>query len=292
MLTEKPNTQSENLDQLSALEIARLINAEDHSVAEAVAAALPQIAEAIDAIVDRLAQGGRLFYVGAGTSGRLGILDAVECPPTFGTPPEQVQGLMAGGEGAFIRAVEGAEDDPERARQELQERNVKASDVVVGIAASGRTPYTIGAIEYARSLGAATIAIACNVPAPLLDAADIAIGVPVGPEVLTGSTRMKAGTAQKMVLNILSTGSMVRLGKAYGNLMVDVQITNKKLAQRARRILMQVTQIDEAAATELLQRADGHVKTAIVMHHLGLDAPAARAALDAAGGHLRTVLEG
>lgn len=291
MLTEKSNTQSENLDQLSSLDIVRLINEEDRTVAEAVAAALPEIGQAVDAIVTSLQQGGRLFYVGAGTSGRLGILDAVECVPTFGTQPQQVQGVIAGGERAFVRSVEGAEDDPALAESDLKERKLSADDVVVGIAASGRTPYTIGAVEFAKSVGAPAIAIACNVPAPLLEAAEIAIGVPVGPEVLTGSTRMKAGTAQKMVLNMLSTASMVRLGKVYGNLMVDVQITNAKLVERARRIVMQVTGVDAETADKLLQQADGHAKTAIAMHHLKTDATTARAALDTAGGHLRKVLD-
>lgn len=292
MLTEQQNPNSNALDQMSALEIVQVMNAEDRTVAQTVQAALPQIAEAVEAIVSAFDRGGRLFYVGAGTSGRLGILDAVECIPTFGTPPEQVQGLMAGGEAAFVRAVEGAEDDEAQARADLQAQALSAADVVVGIAASGRTPYAISAVQYAREIGAKTVGLACNVPAPLLDASDIAIGLPVGPEVLTGSTRLKAGTAQKMALNMLSTASMVRIGKVYGNLMVDVQITNAKLAQRARRIVMQVSGADETTAAALLEQSGGSAKLAIAMHHLNSDAEAARAALDAVGGHLRAILEG
>ncbi|MCA9890766.1 MAG: N-acetylmuramic acid 6-phosphate etherase, partial [Anaerolineae bacterium] len=243
-----------------------------------------------DVIAERMARGGRLFYVGAGTSGRLGVLDAVECVPTFSTEPEQVQGLIAGGERAFVRAVEGAEDSREQGKVDLKARDLSADDAVVGIAASGRTPYVLGALDYAREVGAAVISIACNVPSAVLDAADYPIPLPVGPEVLTGSTRLKAGTAQKLALNMLSTATMVRLGKVYGNLMVDVKVTNEKLVHRARRILMQLTGVEEAEAIRLLAASDQHVKTAAVMYHRGVDADVARDLLAENQGSLRAVI--
>ena len=291
MQTEQQNPNTMMIDSLSTLDMLRVINAEDMKVAQAVQAVLPAVAQAIDAIVGRFKRGGRLIYIGAGTSGRLGVLDAVECVPTFGVPPTMVQGILAGGMPAMIRSVEGAEDNPELAREDLRALPLTADDAVVGIAASGTTPYVIGALEYARAVGAATIGIACNAPAPVLDAADIAIGVVVGPEVITGSTRLKSGTAQKLVLNMISTGSMIKLGKVYGNLMVDVQATNIKLVQRAKRIIMAITGLtDDNAAADLLDAADREVKTAIVMHKRSVDAAEARRLLAAAGGMLRAVI--
>ena len=290
MLTESQNQNTLNIDALSTEQIVEVINNEDKKVAHAVEKVLLQVVKAIDAIVEALRNGGRLIYVGAGTSGRLGVLDAVECVPTFSTPPELIQGLMAGGERAFVRSIEGAEDKPELGKADLQNTSLSKSDIVVGIAASGRTPYVLGALAYARELGVRTIAISCNVPAPILDAAAIGIGIEVGAEVITGSTRMKAGTAQKMVLNMLSTGSMIKLGKVYGNLMVDVQITNSKLANRANRIVQQIAQVDEETAQELLQQAQNSVKAAIVMHIKQVDYATARQMLDKHQGYLRRVI--
>jgi N-acetylmuramic acid 6-phosphate etherase len=290
MLTEQSNPRTRDIDRLSTLEIARIINDEDKRVALVIEQATPQIAQAIDAIVNRIQQGGRLIYVGAGTSGRLGLLDAVECVPTFGTPPELVVGLIAGGERAFTKAVEGAEDNEQAGRDDLDAINVSSNDAVVGVAASGRTPYVVSALKYASEIGCAAIGIACNQPAPLLDVVDIKIALPVGPEVITGSTRMKAGTAQKMVLNMLSTATMIKLGKVYGNLMVDVQTTNEKLIHRARRIVSQVAGVDETAAADLLAQSGNDVKVAIVMGNRRVSADSAREILQMAGGHLREIL--
>lgn len=290
MLTEQINPNTQHIDRLSTLEMVRLINNEDRLVAGVVADTLPQIAAAIDAITARLREGGRLIYVGAGTSGRLGILDASECVPTFSVPAETIQGVIAGGEIAVTQSVEGAEDDRDAAQVDLAGVQVSARDAVVGIAASGRTPYVLAAVAYARAQGAVTVGVSCNVPAPLLDSVDIAISLPVGPEVITGSTRMKAGTAQKLVLNMLSTATMIKLGKVYGNLMVDVQVTNEKLAQRARRIISQVTGLDDGAAAALLVSAGNHVKTALVMHRLGVEREEAQSRLQAADGYLYRVI--
>lgn len=290
MLTEQQNPKTLNLDQMETSEILNIINDEDKQVAITIEKALPAIAQAVDIIVEQLRQGGRLIYIGAGTSGRLGVLDAVECVPTFSTSPELVQGLIAGGERAFVRSIEDAEDKPELAEADLARISLSAQDVIVAIAASGHTPYALGAVAYAKSIGAKTIGLACNVPSALLGEADIAIGVSVGAEVLTGSTRMKAGTAQKMVLNMLSTASMVKLGKVYGNLMVDVQISNAKLEQRARRIIMQIAKINEKKAATLLQDAQGNVKTALVMHFKQIDYSQARQLLKEAKGHLRNII--
>lgn len=288
--TESDNPASRHIDTLSTSEIVALINAEDAKVAAAVQAALPQVAQAVDAIVSSLSAGGRLFYVGAGTSGRLGVLDAVECVPTFSAPPDLVQGVIAGGERALTQAVEGAEDDPAQARRDMQARGVTAADIVCGIAASGRTPYVVGALEYARELGASTIAISCN-PGPAIgELAAVSISVDVGPEVISGSTRMKAGSAQKMILNMLSTAAMIRLGKVYGNLMVDVKVTNQKLQQRAVRLVRQITDVDENHAERLLAQANNEVKSAVVMHMKQVDASAARNLLSQAGGRLRAVI--
>ena len=291
MLTEQRNPKTMGIDRLTTLEMLQVINDEDAKVAAAVREAVPAIAEAVDATAARLREGGRLIYIGAGTSGRLGILDAVECVPTFSVEPELVQGIIAGGEPAFTRSVEGAEDEPDRGRADLQAVNVSAKDVVVGIAASGRTPYVTGALNYAREVGAKTIGISCNRPAPVLDAAEIQIAALVGPEVLTGSTRLKAGTAQKLILNMLSTATMIKLGKVYNNLMVDVKVSNQKLADRARRIVCEVTGIEPDEAAALLEQANQEVKPAIVMAVLGVSADEARSRLAAKNGMLAQVLQ-
>ena len=290
LTTERDNPASYDIDRLPTIDILRLINAEDKGVATAVQRALPQIATAVDAIVEALAAGGRLFYVGAGTSGRLGILDAVECVPTFSTAPGVVQGIIAGGETALTQSIEGAEDDAELAKWDLTARGAGAADIICGIAASGRTPYVIGALQHGRAIGARTIAIACNLESAIGALADISIGVDVGAEVITGSTRMKAGTAQKMILNMLSTGAMIRLGKVYGNRMVDVKITNGKLGWRARRLVQQLTGLDGARAKDLLVKANNEVKTAVVMHRLGVDIDEAQRLLERAGGRLRQII--
>jgi N-acetylmuramic acid 6-phosphate etherase len=292
MVTEQRNPRSMGIDRRPTLEILQIMNEEDTAVTQAVRRALPTIAEAVDMITERLRGGGRLFYVGAGTSGRLGILDAVECVPTFSVPEELVQGVIAGGEQALTHSVEGAEDRPELGSSDLMARSLTAQDAVVGIAASGRTPYVVGALIYARHIGAATVGISCNAPAPVLDAADIRIPVIVGPEILTGSTRLKAGTAQKLILNMLSTTTMIKLGKVYNNLMVDVKVSNQKLADRARRIVREITGISTDEATALLAQTNNEVKPAIVMAMLHVSADEARAKLAAASGMLGEVIEG
>jgi N-acetylmuramic acid 6-phosphate etherase len=290
MLTEQPNPRSAHIDQLSTLEMLQVISDEDATVALAVRRVLPAIAQAVDTITEHLRQGGRLLYVGAGTSGRLGVLDAAECVPTFSTAPEMVQGILAGGEAALTGSVEGAEDDRDAGYRKMTDLEVNARDVVVGIAASGRTPFVIGALTAAAERGAATVAIACNEPAPILDLARIPIAAVVGPEIIAGSTRLKAGTAQKLILNMLSTASMIRSGKVYGNLMVDVKVTNQKLAQRARRIVSQVTGVNDEDAARLLEQTHNEVKPAIVMALLGVTPDEARARLEAVGGMLRAVI--
>jgi len=285
------NPHTRELDNLTSLELVRLINAEDAKVAGAVAAEAGAVARAIDVIADRLGAGGRLVYAGAGTSGRLGVLDAVECPPTFNTDPGQVVGLIAGGREGLVRAVEGAEDSAEAGRQDLEDIDLTSADVVVGIAASGRTPYVIGALDYARKKGAFAIGFSCNREAEISRHADLCILPLVGPEVLTGSTRLKAGTATKMVLNMLTTGAMVRLGKTYSNLMVDLRASNVKLMDRAQRIVETLTDCKGMEARELLERCDGEVKTAVVSERLQVSAQEARERLKAARGHLRRVLE-
>jgi N-acetylmuramic acid 6-phosphate etherase len=290
MTTEDRNPRSQDLDLLSSLEIARLINSEDHSAAAAVSKALPAIADAIDAIAARLSGEGRLFYIGSGTSGRLGVLDAVECPPTFGVPAGLIQGVLAGGYAACHSAVEAAEDDPDRGKEDLRERGLTSRDAVVGIAASGTTAYTMGALKWARSAGALTVSLACDPGAPISREADIAIEVDTGPEVLTGSTRMKAGTAQKMVLNMLSTAVMVRLGHVYGNLMINVQPKNRKLQRRALSILREVTSASEQQARAALKES-GELKIAAVMLRHGCSAAEARRRLAQAPG-LRSALQG
>ncbi len=290
MLTETRNPKTMHIDQLSTLEIVQVMNQEDATVPQVVAKALPEIARAVDAIVEGIRAGGRLIYVGAGTSGRLGILDAAECVPTFSTPPELVQALIAGGEGAMTDAVEGAEDRADEGRQEVLVLNLTPHDVVVGIAASGRTPYVIGALEAANEIGAVTVAVSCNAPAPILDIAQIKIAAVTGPEVVTGSTRLKAGTAQKLILNMLSTASMIKLGKVYGNLMVDVQVTNQKLEQRAQRIVAEVVGVSETEAEKLLQQTHQEVKTAIVVGLLHITPEEARRKLAETHGILRKVI--
>ncbi|WP_257609769.1 N-acetylmuramic acid 6-phosphate etherase [Oenococcus oeni] len=265
LTTEARNKRTMNLDRMTIHEFATIMNQEDQSVPLSVANSLATIENAIDSITKHFKQGGRLFYIGAGTSGRLGVLDAVECVLTFGIEAEMVQGLIAGGPSAMTLAVEGAEDDDKLASSDLKKRALTAADVVVGIAASGRTPYVIGGLDYADSLGAATISLACNQNSEISKHAQIAIEVPVGPEILTGSTRLKAGTAQKLVLNMLSTGAMVGIGKVYKNLMVDVRPTNEKLLIRSKRIICQATNCDEATAAEVFEKADRNVKLAIVM---------------------------
>lgn len=290
MLTEQRNPNSLGIDQRPTLQILQIMNDEDATVAGAVRETLPAIAEAVDMIAGRLRGGGRLIYTGAGTSGRLGILDAVECLPTFSVEPELVQGIIAGGERAIMRSVEGAEDNPQAGRADLQAVNLSAGDAVVGIAASGRTPYVIGALDYAREIGAGTVAITCNRPAPVLDAAGIKIAALVGPEILTGSTRLKAGTAQKMILNMISTATMIKLGKVYNNLMVDVRVSNQKLADRARRIVSEITGLTSDEAAVLLEQTGQEVKPAVVMALLGVSADEARTRLAQKQGMLAEVI--
>jgi N-acetylmuramic acid 6-phosphate etherase len=292
LTTEARNPASEDLDGLTAPQIVRLISSEDQKIADAVAEQADQIAMAIDVIADRLGRGGRLIYIGAGTSGRLGVLDAVECPPTFNTHPSQVVGLIAGGYTALTSAVEGAEDRPELAVEDLKNVQLTDGDVVVGIATSGRTPYVIGSFDYARGIGAYTIGLSCNRDPQMATRCDLSIAPVVGPEVVSGSTRMKAGTATKMVLNMLSTGAMIRLGKTYGNLMVDLRASNTKLADRARRIVRAVTNLSDHDSERLLKECGGEVKTAIISHYTGYNSADARRLLEASQGHLRTALQG
>lgn len=288
--TERRNPASAHIDELPTLEMVKIVNGEDQKVALAVEKILPEIARAVDIITDRLARGGRLFYLGAGTSGRLGILDASECPPTYGVEPELVQGVIAGGIPAIFKAQEGAEDNPELAKEDLAERGFGKGDVLVGIAASGRTPYVIGGLQYARKLGAATIALACSANAAIAEYADIALLPVTGAEVVTGSTRMKAGTAQKLVLNMLSTVTMIKLGKVYGNLMVDVKTSNAKLEERAKNIVMEATGCSREESIAALSEARGNAKLAIFIHLTGADFAAGQAALARADGHLAQAL--
>jgi N-acetylmuramic acid 6-phosphate etherase len=288
--TEERNPLTRDIDNLPTLDMLTLINAEDQKVALAVRYELPNIAAAVDAITARLQRGGRLIYIGAGTSGRLGVLDASECPPTFSTPPELVVGLIAGGYAALMDAVEGAEDDREGGAAEIAELDVNENDCVIGIAASGRTPYAIGGLQEAKKRSALTVSITCNRPSPLEELVEIGIAPVVGPEVISGSTRLKAGTAQKMVLNMISTAVMIRLGKTYTNLMVDVQPTNAKLRQRARRIVAEATGLDLQRATEILSACKGEVKTAIVAVLAGISPERARIRLHETGGYVRKAI--
>ena len=291
LITEQRNLNSMNVDSLSALEIVQLMNEEDKQVPLAIEKCLPQIAQAVEHIVAAFQQGGRLVYIGAGTSGRLGVLDASECPPTFGVSPEMVKGIIAGGERALRHPIEGAEDSKTQAVVDLQTIQFSSKDVLVGIAASGRTPYVIGALEYAKSLGSVTVSIASNPNSAMANIVDIAIDTVVGPEVLTGSSRLKSGTAQKLVLNMLTTTSMILMGKCYQNLMVDVQASNEKLKARAIRIVMQATDCDKALAEETLKQADQNAKLAIMMILSGLDRAQAEALLEKHHGKLQLALK-
>ncbi|MEW2631938.1 N-acetylmuramic acid 6-phosphate etherase [Streptomyces sp. NPDC048389] len=291
LTTEAFRPELADIDRLPTLEIARTMNGEDASVPAAIAARLPVIADAIDATAERMARGGRLIYAGAGTAGRLGVLDASECPPTFNTDPSEVLGLIAGGPTAMVTAVEGAEDSKELAAADLDGLKLTADDTVVGISASGRTPYAVGAVEHARGLGALTIGLSCNADSALAAAADHGIEVVTGPEFLTGSTRLKAGTAQKLVLNMISTITMIRLGKTYGNLMVDVRASNDKLHARSRRIVALATGASDKEIESALEATDGEVKNAILVILGAVDAPTASTLLSRAKGNLRAALQ-
>lgn len=291
LATERRNPNTTQIDRASTLEMLRLINQEDQQVALAVEQVLPQIAAAVDLIVAQLKRGGRLFYIGAGTSGRLGILDASECPPTFGVEAGLVVALMAGGDSAIRQAVEGAEDRPEGCVADLQAQNFSCLDVLVGLAASGRTPYVIGGLTYARSLGAPTIAVACSPNSQIGALAEVAIEPLPGPEVITGSTRMKAGTAQKLVLNMLSTGAMIRLGKVYGNLMVDVKASNQKLIERCKQIVCEATGLKRPQAEALLEATNYDVKLAILLEKTGLPLAQATQLLQQAEGYLQRAID-
>ncbi|MFJ7178143.1 N-acetylmuramic acid 6-phosphate etherase [Streptomyces massasporeus] len=291
LTTEAFRPELADIDRLPTLDIARLMNGEDATVAGAVAARLPEIAAAIDAVAERMARGGRLVYAGAGTAGRLGVLDASECPPTFNTDPSRVVGLIAGGPDAVVTSVEGAEDSRNLARADLETLALTPDDTVAGISASGRTPYAIGAVEHARARGCLTIGLACNPGSPLAAAADHGIEIVVGPELLTGSTRLKSGTAQKLVLNMLSTITMIRLGKTYGNLMVDVRASNDKLRARSHRIVALATGASEEDIERALTATDGEVKNAILALLADVDGPTAARLLEESDGHLRAALK-
>ncbi|AFQ15649.1 N-acetylmuramic acid 6-phosphate etherase [Bacillus thuringiensis] len=291
LTTEIRNEKTMNLDEMSTIQFLKIMNEEDTKVADNVRSELSQIAKAVDAIVEAKRKGGRLIYIGAGTSGRIGLLDAVECPPTFGTASEEVVGLIAGGKEAFIKAVEGAEDSKELGVQDLKDINLTDKDILVGIAASGRTPYVIGGLEYANSIGVQTVAVSCNKESEIGKKASIAIEVNNGPEVLTGSTRLKSGTAQKLICNMLSTASMVRLGKVYGNLMVDVQLTNEKLVERAKSIVMEATSSDYETAEVFLKKADNNPKIAIVMILTGFSKEEAMQRLEETQGFIRQAIK-
>jgi N-acetylmuramic acid 6-phosphate etherase len=290
LLTEARNPASAELDRLDAAAIVALMNAEDAKVVEAVGAEAAAVAQALEWTAERFRRGGRLIYVGAGTSGRLGVLDASECPPTFSTPPEMVVGLIAGGPAALTRAVEGAEDDPRRGAADLEALGAGPDDLVVGIASSGRTPYVLGAIRHARAAGAATVGIACNRPSLLGEIVDLEIAPLVGPEVVAGSTRLKAGTATKMILNMITTGAMIRIGKTLGNRMIDLQPSNEKLRIRSRRMLRELAGVDDDRAASLLDQAGGRLKPALVMALAGVDAASARELLTQAGGQVHAAV--
>lgn len=292
LVTESRNQASAEIDTLSTLDMLSVINQEDQKVALAVQSQLPNIAQAVDAITQAFADGGRLIYMGAGTSGRLGILDASECPPTYGTHPDLVVGLIAGGHQAILKAVENAEDNAELGQDDLKALNLSAKDVVVGIAASGRTPYVIGGLHYANSVGAMTVSVACNPGCPMEKEARIAITPIVGPEIVTGSSRMKAGTAQKLILNMLTTGAMIRSGKVFGNLMVDVEATNAKLIQRQTNIVVEATGVSPQQAEQALNACERHCKTAILMLLADIDAKQAKQRLADHNGFIRQALTG
>ena len=290
MLTETQNEKTLNLHSMSSIDIVTIMNEQDSQITEIIQRVLPQIAQAVDLIARNLKHGGRIFYVGAGTSGRLGVMDAAECVPTFGTEPEMVQGIIAGGENATVLAKEDAEDYFEDGQDALKRKDLKSKDVVVGISASGKTPFVIGAVSHANEIGSSTIGVACNVPSSLLDHVALAIALPVGPEILTGSTRLKAGTAQKMVLNMLSTASMVQLGKVFQNLMIDVKPKNQKLIQRAQNIVKKLGQVDTERAKNILEESGNDVKIAILMAKLGIDTESARELIILHGGYLNQAL--
>ncbi|GIV61037.1 N-acetylmuramic acid 6-phosphate etherase [Rhodocaloribacter litoris] len=292
LATEQRNPHSRHIDLAPVREILEVINTEDHLVPVAVRREIPYIEQAVHLVVSAFRRGGRLLYVGAGTSGRLGVLDAAECPPTYGTPPEMVQGLIAGGREAMFRAQEGAEDREEDGARDLEAFGLRAEDVVCGIAASRRTPYVVGAVRYARGQGCKTLFVTCTPRSEFNLEVDVAICPVVGPEVVMGSTRMKSGTAQKLVLNMITTAAMVRLGKVYENMMVDLQMTNLKLVERSKRTVMMVTGVDYAEAERVLKAAGGHVKTALVMILAGVDAREARQRLERAGGFVRPAIAG
>lgn len=291
LVSETRNPQTMDLDALTTIELVNRFNQQDTLVAQAVKATLPEVAKAVDAAAQALKAGGRIIYMGAGTSGRLGVLDASECPPTFGVPHGLVVGLVAGGPGALLKAVEGAEDNAQLGEDDLKALSLNATDLVVGLAASGRTPYVIGGLKYASAVGCTTVAVSCNPDSPIAHEADIAISPVVGPEALTGSTRLKSGTAQKLVLNMISTGAMVKFGKVYQNLMVDMKATNVKLVDRACRMVVEATGVTRDIAEKVLKQTDFEVKPAILMVLTGLDASAARAKLAAHQGFLRAALE-
>ena len=290
LTTEQADPRFAHLDEMSVDQIVATMNAADFDVPAAIATALPAISAAIRSAEPRFVAGGRLVYVGAGTSGRLGVLDAAECPPTFQTDPSRVVGLIAGGRNALVDSTEGAEDDPAAGARDIDAAGIEAADVVVGLAASGRTPYVLGAVTRSRELGALTIGLACNSPAELSTVAELGIEIPVGPEVLAGSTRLKAGSVEKQVLNMISTALMVRAGRTYGNLMVDMAATNGKLRERAARLVSLIAEVDQATAIEALARADQQVKTAVVMLVRGEEAEAARTRLAAASGRLAAAI--
>lgn len=292
LVSETRNPRTMDLDALSTLDMVTRFNEQDALVAQAVKATLPSVALAVDAAFEALHAGGRIIYMGAGTSGRLGVLDAAECPPTFGVSHDKVIGLIAGGPGALLKAVEGAEDNPQLGEDDLKNLGLQARDVVIGLAASGRTPYVIGGLHYARDCGCRTVAISCNPDSPVAQAADIAISPVVGPEALTGSTRLKSGTAQKLVLNMISTGAMVKTGKVYQNLMVDMKATNLKLVDRACRIVMEATGAQREEAQAMLKQTDYEVKPAILMVLSGLNVAQARERLAQSQGYLRVALQG
>lgn len=291
LTTESRNQNTLNIDKVSTLEMVKMINNEDKKVAEAVEAELPRIAEAIDEIAIRMNKGGRLIYIGAGTSGRLGILDASECPPTYGVSEELVQGVIAGGHEAIFRAKEGAEDSKELALEDLKNKKITENDIIVGLAASGRTPYVIGGLEYANEVGAMTISVTCNADSEVSKAAKISIAPVVGPEVVTGSTRLKSGTAQKLVLNMLSTGAMIKLGKVYGNLMVDVRATNEKLVERAKKIVCEATGVTREEAGKYLEETNSDVKLSIFMILSKLEKEEARKVLEKNKGYIAEALK-
>ncbi len=291
LTTESRNENSQNIDQMSTHEVLKTINDEDKTVASSIEAVLPEIAATVDIVYESLLMGGRLFYVGAGTSGRLGILDAVECPPTYSTPPELVQGIMAGGSIALVQAVEGAEDDPQLGAMDLEEKKLTHFDVVVGIAASGRTPYVVGALQYAKQAGAKTISLSSNQESIISKYTDIAIEVMTGPEVVTGSTRMKAATAHKLVLNMITTSTMIKLGKVYGNLMVDLNASNVKLKERAKNIVSTITNESYHNVENVLEMTNYEVKPSIVMIKAGVDFEVAKRCIQLSNGFVRNAIE-